>query len=427
MIKKLFLILLAACYALAYEDTDNSNVSIEVGIGYLNSTFTGKQRGFSGKGSARGVDIFVAANVYADERFGLQLGMGAEFLNGGWNDECRSAGGNGMGAYSYSYTREVLNFYLAKTNNNKQSYKDELAEIKKAAGDNYNNAFDASKPFNTALTGSQGYLYKSPETGENVLKRFQYENTYTEVGSGKGDYEKNGDGYIYVGSGKGTHTKTSDYVYVTSGGTEKKDYVEKTDTDGSVTGVKDKKYYEQVAEGTGTHSRVEEEYYWYRYNGSIIDGTGLSCSTPKLDVKTWYLFLGAFYDVLKFEHFAVRAFGNVGVGYDMMKDRYNRATSFYDGGSYEMFYTYNSNESPSQEQGSVFMPLTAGLRFIIAKNHGIEFVGKYNLIKSKWKGTQTLYDGTYNGKDMPQAIRIDTKITRDYSWGIRYVYEFRND
>lgn len=404
MIKKLFLILLAACYALAYEDTDNSNVSIEVGIGYLNSTFTGKQRGFSGKGSARGVDIFVAANVYADERFGLQLGMGAEFLNGGWNDECRSAGGNGMGAYSYAV--EVLKYSVPTST---QAKKEQEAALKERFGDSWNT--------------NSVYLDKS------TITQNKYEYHYENVGASKGDYDKDdtsATGYKYVGAGKGSYTKEKQYDFEKKTETDGKKqgaYEQKTDGTGSIKGT-DGNTYNYLGEGQGDYAITQETADLYKYT---INNTGLYCSTPKLDVKTWYLFLGAFYDVLKFEHFAVRAFGNVGVGYDMMKDRYNRATSFYDGGSYEMFYTYNSNESPSQEQGSVFMPLTAGLRFIIAKNHGIEFVGKYNLIKSKWKGTQTLYDGAYNGKDMPQAIRIDTKITRDYSWGIRYVYEFRND
>lgn len=417
-----------ACYALAYEDTDNSNVSVEIGIGYLNTTFTGKQSGYynrTSKGSARGVDMYAAVNVYATERLGISLGMGAEFLNGDWNDECS----NGVGMYNYSYTREVLNFYLAKTNDNSQRYKDELAEIKKYAGNDYDKAFDASKDFDPNLTGSQGYLYKSADT--EVLKRYKTENTHTNVGVGKGDYDEdttnNTGGYIYVGSGNGSYTRTSDYVYVTSGGTGKKDYVEKTDTDGSVTGTANKKYYEYVGENQGTHSLEVEEYYLYRYNGATLNNTGLYCGTPKLNVKAWYMFLGAFYDVVRFDYFGVRVFGNIGVGYDMMKDKFNRATSYYDAGDYQTFYTYNTNETPSQEQGSVFIPLTAGLRFIIAKNHGIELVGKYNLLKSKWKGTQSLYVGEFDGKNPPQAIWVDTKITRDYSWGIRYVYEFRND
>lgn len=404
MMKKLFLILLAACYALAYEDTDNSNVSIEVGIGYLNSTFTGKQRGFSGKGSARGVDIFVAANVYADERFGLQLGMGAEFLNGGWNDECRGAGGNGMGAYSYAV--EVLKYSVSTST---QAKKEQEAALKERFGDGWNT--------------NSVYLDKS------TITQNRYEYHYENVGASKGDYDKDdtsATGYKYVGAGKGSYTKEIQYGFEKKAETDGKKqgaYEQKTDGTGSIKGT-DGNTYNYVGEGQGDYAITQETADLYKYT---INNTGLSCSTPKLDVKTWYLFLGAFYDVLKFEHFAVRAFGNVGVGYDMMKDRYNRATSFYDGGSYEVFYTANSNLTPSQEQGSVFMPLTAGVRFIIANNHGIELVGKYNLIKSKWKGTQTLYDGAYNGNDMPQAIRIDTKITRDYSWGIRYVYEFRND
>lgn len=423
--KTLFALLACGVLSTQLWAENDAAVSLEVGIGYLNTTFTGKQSGyrsFKGRGSAKGLDMYVGANIYATERFGLQLGMGAEFLNGDWNEGC------GVGEYSYNYTMQVLNFYIAQTDNGKQSYKDELAAIKKAAGDGYNTAFDKNKPYNPNQTGLQGYLYKSPETGENVLKRFQYENTYTNVGTGKGDYDIDGNSYKYVGTNKGSYTKITDYVYVTGdNGTKKKDYVEKTDTDGSITGVKNTKYYEYVGDGKGTHSRVEEKYYLYRYNGSIYDSRGLTCSAPSLGVKAWYFFVGAFYDVLQFEHFGLRAFGNVGLGYDMMKDKFSRKTYYADGGDYQGFATVNANETPSQEQGSVYLPITAGLRFIIAQNHGIEFYGKYNLVKSKWKGTQSLYNGEFNGKDMPVPVSVDTKITRDYSWGIRYVYEFKKD
>lgn len=426
MKKTLFALLACGVLSTQLWAENDAAVSLEVGIGYLNTTFTGKQSGyrsFKGRGSAKGLDMYVGANIYATERFGLQLGMGAEFLNGNWNEGC------GVGEYNYNYTMQVLNFYIAQTDNGKQSYKDELAAIKKAAGDGYNTAFNKNKPYNpNHQTGSQGYLYKSPETGENVLKRFQYENTYTNVGTGKGDYDIDGDSYKYVGTNKGSYTKRTDYVYVTGdSGTKKKDYVEKTDTDGSITGVKNTKYYEYVGDGKGTHSRVEEKYYLYRYNGSIYDSRGLTCSAPSLGVKAWYFFVGAFYDVLQFEHFGLRAFGNVGLGYDMMKDKFSRKTYYADGGDYQGFATVNANETPSQEQGSVYLPITAGLRFIIAQNHGIEFYGKYNLVKSKWKGTQSLYNGEFNGKDMPVPVSVDTKITRDYSWGIRYVYEFKKD
>ena len=424
MKKRFLLCLLVAFLSTQLWAENDAAVSLEVGIGYLNTTFTGKQSGyrnFKGRGSAKGLDMYVGANIYATERFGLQLGMGAEFLNGDWNEGC------GVGEYNYNYTMQVLNFYIAKTDNGKQSYKDELAAIKKAAGNDYDNKFDSTKPYKKDQTGSQGYL-NDPKKPENVLKRFQYENTYTNVGTGKGDYDKDGDSYKYVGTNKGSYTKRTDYVYVTGdNGTKKKDYVEKTDTDGSITGVKNTIYYEYVGDGKGTHSRVEEECYLYRYNGSIYDSRGLTCSAPSLGVKAWYFFVGAFYDVLQFEHFGLRAFGNVGLGYDMMKDKFSRKTYYADGGDYQGFATVNANETPSQEQGSVYLPITAGLRFIIAQNHGIEFYGKYNLVKSKWKGTQSLYDGAFNGKDMPVPVSVDTKITRDYSWGIRYVYEFKKD
>lgn len=359
--KKLFLIVLVACYALAYEDTDSGSVSFEIGIGYLNSSFTGKQNSYlwnsRNKGYAKGIDIYVAANSYTTERFGISFGMGAEFLNGSWSDECRV--GSGMGEYSYNYAIKVLNFYLAKEPTS-TLYTQQLEAIKKVAGDNYDKPFD----------GSKGYLSKT-ETTQNAFKN---------KGANKGNYNKKADGT-----------------------------------------------YEYVGEGNGEYVIEQEEAYLYRYNGNVLNNSGLSCTTPNLNAKAWYAFLGAFYDVVRLEYFAVRVFGNIGVGYDMMKDKFSRASYYANGTDYQMIYTINSNQTPSQEKGSVYIPFTAGVRFIIANNHGIEFIGKYNLMKSKWKGTQNLHDGEFDGYNTPKFISIDTKITRDYSWGIRYVYEFRND
>lgn len=359
MKKTLFALLACGVLSTQLWAENDAAVSLEVGIGYLNTTFTGKQSGyrsFKGKGSAKGLDMYVGANIYATERFGLQLGMGAEFLNGDWNEGC------GVGEYNYNYTMQVLNFYLAKDKNS-PNYTKQKTAIEKVAGTDYDKPFD----------GSKGYLSK---------------------------------------------TETTQYVFKPKSGGE---YVEKTDTAGG-------KYYELAKEGeTGTHELTTESAYLYRYNGSIYDSRGLTCSAPSLGVKAWYFFVGAFYDVLQFEHFGLRAFGNVGLGYDMMKDKFSRKTYYADGRDYQGFATVNANETPSQEQGSVYLPITAGLRFIIAQNHGIEFYGKYNLVKSKWKGTQSLRDGAFNGKDMPVPVSVDTKITRDYSWGIRYVYEFKKD
>lgn len=431
--KKLFLMIFVACYALAYEDTDNSNVSVEVGIGYLSTTFTGKQSGYynrSSKGSARGVDMYAAVNVYATERLGISLGMGAEFLNGDWNDECS----NGIGAYNYSYAREVVNLYLAKNpNNSSQRDKEELATIQKITGITGTSPtdfteFDASKDFDPNLTGSQGYLSRTEYTGENTRDKYEvkYNQAKDEQGNFNGNYALENGSYVYKGTGKEQYSREIQYVFEKTAEAGKGAYTKKDDGTGSIKGT-DGNTYDYVGENQGDYTITQEEYYLYRYNGATLNNAGLYCGTPKLDVKAWYMFLGAFYDVVRFDYFGLRVFGNIGVGYDMMKDKFNRATSFYDAGNYQMFATYNSNQTPSQEQGSVFIPLTAGLRFIIAKNHGIELVGKYNLLKSKWKGTQSLYVGEFDGKNPPQAIWVDTKITRDYSWGIRYVYEFRND
>lgn len=359
--KKLFLIVLVACYALAYEDTDSGSVSFEIGIGYLNSSFTGKQNSYlwnsRNKGYAKGIDIYVAANSYTTERFGISFGMGAEFLNGSWSDECRV--GSGMGEYNYNYAIKVLNFYLAKETTS-TLYTQQLEAIKKVAGTDYDKPFD----------GSKGYLSKT-ETTQDVFKN---------KGPNQGNYKQKADGT-----------------------------------------------YEYVGEGQGEYVIEQEVAYLYRYNGNVLNNSGLSCTTPNLNAKAWYAFLGAFYDVVRLEYFAVRVFGNIGVGYDMMKDKFSRASYYANGTDYQMFYTINSNQTPSQEKGSVYIPFTAGVRFIIANNHGIEFIGKYNLMKSKWKGTQNLHDGEFDGYNTPRFISIDTKITRDYSWGIRYVYEFRND
>lgn len=423
MKKTLFALLACGVLSTQLWAENDAAVSLEVGIGYLNTTFTGKQSGyrsFKGKGSAKGLDMYVGANIYATERFGLQLGMGAEFLNGDWNEGC------GVGEYNYNYTMQVLNLTLAKTQDNSQRHKEEKALIDKYAGTNYDTAFDKNKPYNpNQQTGSQGYLYKS----DGTAKRNKYD--YVSVGENKGDYEKDttacSDCFKYVGENKGSYTIRYYFEKKTEvDGKKQGAYELKTDGSGSIKDV-DGKTYNYVGEGKGDYSIKQEEFYLYHYNGSIYDSRGLTCSAPSLGVKAWYFFVGAFYDVLQFEYFGLRAFGNVGLGYDMMKDKFSRKTCPVGGVDYQGFATVNANETPSQEQGSVYLPITAGLRFIIAQNHGIEFYGKYNLVKSKWKGTQSLYDGAFNGKDMPVPVSVDTKITRDYSWGIRYVYEFKKD
>lgn len=422
MKKTLFALLACGILSTQLWAENDAAVSLEVGIGYLNTTFTGKQSGyrnFKGKGSAKGLDMYVGANIYATERFGLQLGMGAEFLNGDWNEGC------GVGEYNYNYTMQVLNLTLAKppqdTSNNR--YKEEKALIDKYAGND--TAFDKNKPYNPNQPGSQGYLYRS----DGTAKRNKY--NYVSVGANQGDYEKDttacSDCFKYVGENKGSYTIKYYFEPKTEvDGKKQGAYALNAENKGAYKGT-DGKSYDYVGEGKGDYSVTQEEYYLYRYNGSIYDSRGLTCSAPSLGVKAWYFFVGAFYDVLQFEHFGLRAFGNVGLGYDMMKDKFSRKTYYADGGDYQGFATVNANETPSQEQGSVYLPITAGLRFIIAQNHGIEFYGKYNLVKSKWKGTQSLRDGAFNGKDMPVPVSVDTKITRDYSWGIRYVYEFKKD
>lgn len=428
MKKTLFALLACGVLSTQLWAENDAAVSLEVGIGYLNTTFTGKQSGyrsFKGKGSAKGLDMYVGANIYATERFGLQLGMGAEFLNGDWNEGC------GVGEYNYNYTMQVLNFYISKNPDSSRRYKEEKAAIEKVAGTGYENKpFDKTQPYDPNKIGSQGYLYRS----DGTAKRDKFEIYYTDVGANKGDYDKDttacSDCFKYVGEGKGSYTREIKYDFelktADASGNKQGAYTQNAENKGAIKGT-DGKSYDYVGEGKGDYNIKQEEYYLYRYNGSIYDSRGLTCSAPSLGVKAWYFFVGAFYDVLQFEHFGLRAFGNVGLGYDMMKDKFSRKTYYADGGDYQGFATVNANETPSQEQGSVYLPITAGLRFIIAQNHGIEFYGKYNLVKSKWKGTQSLYDGAFNGKDMPVPVSVDTKITRDYSWGIRYVYEFKKD
>lgn len=423
MKKTLFALLACGILSTQLWAENDAAVSLEVGIGYLNTTFTGKQSGyrsFKGRGSAKGLDMYVGANIYATERFGLQLGMGAEFLNGDWNEGC------GVGEYNYNYTMQVLNFYISKNPDGSQRYNEEKAAIEKVAGTGYENKpFDKTQPYDPNKTGSQGYLYRSDGTAQ----RDKFEVVYNKVDAGKGNYDidktAGSSGFKYVGEGKGSYTREIKYDFEQKGNKQGA-YAQNAENKGAIKGT-DGKSYDYVGEGKGEYSITQEEFYLYRYNGSIYDSRGLTCSVPSLGVKAWYFFVGAFYDVLQFEHFGLRAFGNVGLGYDMMKDKFSRKTYYADGGDYQGFATVNANETPSQEQGSVYLPITAGLRFIIAQNHGIEFYGKYNLVKSKWKGTQSLRDGAFNGKDMPVPVSVDTKITRDYSWGIRYVYEFKKD
>ena len=115
--------------------------------------------------------------------------------------------------------------------------------------------------------------------------------------------------------------------------------------------------------------------------------------------------LGIISDIYKDSSNSVRLFANIGAG-----------TNYLFGGSkYEgeaSSFSTTSYESTTQIIPLAFaLPVNFGVRFTFAKAHGIELVGKYELI-----------DKTYDYKYPSQTIT--TTISRDMSFGLRYVYRF---
>lgn len=118
------------------------------------------------------------------------------------------------------------------------------------------------------------------------------------------------------------------------------------------------------------------------------------------------LTLGILSDIYKDNSNSIRLFANIGAG-----TNYLFGGSKYEGEASD--FSTTSYTSTTQIIPLAFaLPVNFGVRFIFAKAHGIEIVGKYELIDKTYKYK-------YPGKT------IQTTISRDMSFGLRYVYRFQ--
>ena len=152
--------------------------------------------------------------------------------------------------------------------------------------------------------------------------------------------------------------------------------------------------------------------------------TQLSCmSNTKCDEDTnaselminAYLNFGGFKDLWGRNKSSLRLFGNIGVSFNLLGGLYERNTTCSEGttikGYYTTWTTYNCEMSQEYTK-PVSIPFTLGLRYMFVENHGLEFVGKYDLIK--WEFTTKA----------PAISSFDTTISRNLSLGLRYIYKF---
>ena len=143
-----------------------------------------------------------------------------------------------------------------------------------------------------------------------------------------------------------------------------------------------------------------------------------SKNTKAWQLASLYFHIGLFADILKFEKVSVRAFSNIGFSFNYLIGNSKLESEILCVGNRA---TYNCARyvNDDTKAAAEIVPISFGLRFIFAKNHGIELVGKYyhnahsgDKKKGEWHYTQ-------------QVPSIITEFSRDYSFGIRYVYEFR--
>lgn len=175
----------------------------------------------------------------------------------------------------------------------------------------------------------------------------------------------------------------------------------------------------------GIELLLNTNYYFRGGNGGLTTGSGIEYlrmqwqeplqsfgySLPKIktdDMISMYASLGGFYDVLRMQDKALRIFASVGVEINFIKD------GVYDG--------YEGGTAPLQ--WGLSMPIVAGFRYIFANNrHGIEIALKYNPATTNYrlKGRYH-YDGS---SIIINPTLVATNVHRDFSLGVRYVYEYR--
>lgn len=116
-----------------------------------------------------------------------------------------------------------------------------------------------------------------------------------------------------------------------------------------------------------------------------------------------YLNFGAFKNLWQNDKSSLRIFGNVGLSLNWLV-----------GGFYENTITCSAYgcQTTLEAQKAFSFPLSIGLRYMFVENHGLELVGKYDLM-----------DWDFSTK-APDAPSFDTTISRNLSIALRYVYKF---
>lgn len=110
---------------------------------------------------------------------------------------------------------------------------------------------------------------------------------------------------------------------------------------------------------------------------------------------------------------ALRLFASVGLGVDLLR-----------GGSYDGSVSISGDVvgfSPDV-QWSLTLPLSAGARYIFATSHGLEVAVKYHPFDTEYFITTPSAFPILPGFE---AIVLTTTISRNISFAIRYVYEFK--
>lgn len=118
-------------------------------------------------------------------------------------------------------------------------------------------------------------------------------------------------------------------------------------------------------------------------------------------------YIGGFYDINILSHSTLRLFGNVGLGLNyQFGGAYNGSISCS-----TLFATAYCYSAPKIKT-PISVPIALGVRYIFATHHGIEAIFRLNPL-----------DINYELKGY--GISLKTAFSRPFSFGLRYVYEFK--
>ena len=152
-----------------------------------------------------------------------------------------------------------------------------------------------------------------------------------------------------------------------------------------------------------------DEFYYY-------STSSVSAETNKSDfLYAMYYHTGFFGDVWRHKNQSLRLFGTIGVSIDFLigglyeKEKPDCINSYYGG---ICTTTYTSIYSTKDKTISATLPIQLGLRYSFATRHGIEVFSKYHALS--WNFTQAHINPN-----------LHTKISRNASVGVRYVYEYK--